>query len=285
MNHDPWHAAPEVLARYAAGTIGQVDACSLEAHLLTCARCREDLSTAIEPARSALVWGDIVDQIDAPRPGPVEWLLLRLGVSDHQARLLAATPSLRLSWLLAVVATLAFSVAAAHAGPGGGALFLVLAPLLPLAGVAAAYGPAWDPTAEVTAACPVSGVRLTVTRSVAVVGTTMVLSLGAALALPVRDGATVAWLLPALGLSLGTLALGTYLEPARAAAALAGLWVAVSAASIWSAMVTGVALRTAARQLIAFQPAGQVAFLVAAVAAAAVLIARHDTIAMRRSWP
>ena len=48
--------------------------------------------------------------------------------------------------------------------------FLALAPLLPLAGVAAAFGAALDPTYEIGLAAPLSAVRLLLLRTVAVVG-------------------------------------------------------------------------------------------------------------------
>jgi hypothetical protein len=91
-----------------------------------------------------------------------ERLLVRLGVADHTARLLAATPALRGSWLLAVAVTLAFAVLAAWARPGPDAIlaFLCVAPLLPLAGIAVAYGPGIDPTYEIGLAAPLRSFRL-----------------------------------------------------------------------------------------------------------------------------
>ena len=79
----------------------------------------------------------------------VERTLVHLGVRDHVARLLVATPSLHLSWFAAAAAALGFAVLAAVQRPDGLLFFLVLAPLLPVAGVAFAFGPyAHEPNQE-----------------------------------------------------------------------------------------------------------------------------------------
>lgn len=272
-----WHASPALMERYARGDVSDAAACSVEAHLVGCAACRELVATRADTARVDAVWLGILDELDAPAPGVVERLLLLLRVPDHQARLLAATPSLRLSWLLAITATLAFAVAAAHVGPGEGALFLVVAPLLPVAGVAAAYGRAFDPAAAVSTATPAAGVHLVAVRSAAVLSTTIGLSLLAGVAVPGGGVAAWGWLLPGLGLSLATLAAATVVDATRAAAALAGAWLAGTGLSIWSAMGGGAAAAAAARDALAFRPAGQVGFLALALAATAVLVARRHT--------
>lgn len=277
MNDTTWHASPALVERYAAGDVSDATAYSIEAHLMACEECRLLVATRTDQDRANVVWNLILDEVDAPRVGPVEWLLHRAGGADHTARLLAATPSLRLSWLLAVVVTLLFAVTAAWAGPGNGALFLLVAPVLPVAGVAAAYGRGFDQAAEISAAAPTSGLRLVVLRTVAVVGTTIVLSLAASLAIPDQGVVTVAWLLPALGLTLATLAAGTVVDTTYAAVALSAAWTAGVGLSTWSAMGAGATLSSAARDAFAYQPVGQLAFLALALVAAAVLVARRDT--------
>lgn len=276
MNDTTWHASPALMERYAVGDVSDATAYSIEAHLMACEECRLLVATRTDQDRADVVWNLILDEVDAPSVGPVEWLLHRAGVADHTARLLAATPSLRLSWLLAVVGTLLFAVTAAWAGPGDGALFLLLAPVLPVAGVAAAYGRGFDQAAEISAAAPTSGVRLVVLRTSAVVGTTMVLCLAASLAIPDQGAVTTAWLLPALGLSLATLAAGTVVDATRAAVALSAAWVGGVGLSIWSSMGAGAALSAAARDAVAYRPTGQLAFLTLSLVAAAVLVARRD---------
>jgi hypothetical protein len=190
-------------------------------------------------------------------------------VRAHTARLLAATPSLRASWLLAIVAALAFTVLAADAGPRGTLLFLTLAPILPLAGVALAYGPQVDRLHELGAAAPLSGFRLLLLRSAAVVATTTLLAGGAGLFLPGAGGVAAAWLLPALALSLLTLALSARLEPVQAAGGLAAGWVAVV---ISAQREAGGEAALAEGDYAAFGVTGQLICLSLALACAAVLV-------------
>ncbi len=77
-----WHADPTTLARYAADDLPFAAAASVEAHLLACADCRAALVPAAAPrldvTRLDRIWDDVVDAADAPRPGLVERLLLKL---------------------------------------------------------------------------------------------------------------------------------------------------------------------------------------------------------------
>ena len=97
-----WHVETEVLEGYASGSADDAHAFSIEAHVLACADCRARMSKLVEPERVERMWAEVEDRLDAPRPTYVERLLRRAGASDHVARLLAATPSLSLSWLGAV---------------------------------------------------------------------------------------------------------------------------------------------------------------------------------------
>src|SRR4030095_3239709 len=95
-----WHASEELLRRYAAGGLDTASAWSIESHLPGCADCRRLAGPLVAPQRT--------------RP------------SEPTARLLAATPSLTLSWLLAVGLVLAFALEAAlvTGGREGFTLFL-----------------------------------------------------------------------------------------------------------------------------------------------------------------
>ncbi|MBA3742280.1 MAG: zf-HC2 domain-containing protein, partial [Sporichthya sp.] len=97
-----WHLDDESARRYADGTAGQPFAASAEAHLTACADCRGLLVPLVDRVRVEAIWDVVAERVDAPRPGPVERALRRIGVGSDTARLLAATPSLRASWLLAV---------------------------------------------------------------------------------------------------------------------------------------------------------------------------------------
>ena len=108
--------------------------------------------------------------------GLLERGIVRLGVPDHVARLLASTPSLRLSWLAAAAVAIGFSAWAANAGADGRLVFLAVAPVLPVAGVAAAYGRWADPSHELATTAPFSGLRLLLLRTLAVLVVTTVVT-------------------------------------------------------------------------------------------------------------
>jgi len=154
-----------------------------------------------------------------------ERALTRVGVPEHTARLIAATATLRVSSVLAAAVALGFSVLAARAGPRGVVMFLALAPMLPLAGVAATFGPGVDPTYEIARAAPTRAFRLLLVRGTAVLAVTLVVSGVAALTLPQLDWTASAWLLPSLALTVASLALATFVPPIQAAVAVAWLWV------------------------------------------------------------
>jgi Putative zinc-finger len=219
-----WHADPAVLTRYAEGSLDDARAYSLEAHLLACERCRAVVPAASFGSALDTVWARIDATISAPPARRVERILTACGVPDHVARLLAATPSLRLSWFGAVAATLAFAAVAARAGRQGVLAFLIVAPLVPLAGVAAAFGPGVDPAYEVALAAPVRGSRLLLVRALAVLAASLLLIGTAALALP-EAWTSAAWLLPSLGLAVASLACSTLWSPMASMAGVASAWV------------------------------------------------------------
>lgn len=267
-----WHLAPDVLSRYAGGTVTDVDAHSVEAHLLACGPCRSAVGELVPRPRLEAIWTDIVIGLDAPRPTLVERLLRRIGVAEDQARLLAATPALSLSWLLAVSTALAFGVLASHLDDGRGfVVFLVVAPVLPVLGVAVSYGPGLDPTFDIGVAAPRRGWQLLLLRSLAVLASTVLLAAVAALVLPV-GAAAAAWLLPGLGLTLATLALSTAVRPAVAATTVVASWVAIVVLPL---------LMGGSPQLVA-GPAGQLGSAALAIVAAGILSRRLDTFELGR---
>lgn len=269
MNTNDAHLEPAWLERYVRGELDPARAFSVEAHLPACAVCRAQVATLVDPDRTARLWEAVELGIEAPRRAPVERLLVRLGVADGTARLLATTPALRPSWFAAVTAVLAFGVAAGSVrGDLGLMAFLLVAPLLPVAGVAVAYGQHVDPAHELGVAAPLSGLRLVLLRAVVVVATTAVLAGAAALLLPGLDWTAAAWLLPALGLTLAALGAATTAGPAGACAIVAATWV--------SAVL--VAWQMSGDPLTAFGTAGQLACLLAAAAGAAVLLARREAL-------
>jgi hypothetical protein len=267
-----WHGDTMLFEAYATGEIDGARALSLEAHLLECGSCRDGVARAADLERLEDVWTALSQQLDAPHPTLVERSLRLFGVPDHVARLLAATPSLRLSWFGAIAIALGFAVAAAHAGTQGILVFLLVAPLVPVAGVATAYGRGMDPTYEIGVAAPMRGLRLLLLRSVAVLCASLVLGGAAALALPTVTWTSAAWLLPSLALSATTLALSTVWPPMVAAASVGLAWIAIVVAAESLSSQTFAAVR----------PPGQLASIVVLSIAVVVLLSRRERLESRR---
>ncbi|QEV07111.1 hypothetical protein [Streptomyces prasinus] len=273
-----WHVPAEGLRAYARGELAAPMLWSADTHLTACAHCRGVLAEAADPVALDAGWERLDAELDAPRPGFLESLLLRLGVADHTVRLLAATPVLRRSWLGAVVAVLLLTVAAGHSGAATGSpgLFLALAPLLPLLGVALSYGPALDPTYEMAVVAPMHGFRLLMIRTVAVLGAVFGLNGLATLALPWYGAAALAWLLPALALSATGLALTARLGPVLAPSLVGGGWITL--------LLVGHAGRKAVTDPLApFTAAGQGVSALVAVLAAGLLFLFRDRFDLNRT--
>ncbi|MGX4690803.1 zf-HC2 domain-containing protein [Streptomyces sp. JNUCC 63] len=265
-----WHVTEEDLCAYDRGELAPPLLWSADAHLADCAGCRARLTAVADPAALDAGWERLDAELDAPRPGLLEGLLLRLGMADHTARLLAATPVLRRSWLLAVTAVLVMTAAAADTlrAPTSPTLFLALAPLLPLAGVALAYGPALDPTYEMAVVAPMHGFRLVLVRTVAVLAVGLGMNGLATLALPGYGLRALAWLLPALALTATGLALTPRLGPVLAPALTGGVWVGL--------LMVAATTHHEDTPLPPFTPAGQGAAAAVAALATGLLLLLRD---------
>lgn len=268
-----WHVEEEHIARYVHGDVDDVEAFAVETHVESCEHCRRRLAETTPPRRPDHIWASVLEIVDAPERGWFERFLVRAGLADHVARVLAATPSMRRSWVTGAAVALAFSVLAAYEGEGGLLLFLTLAPLLPVAGVAFGYGPGVDPTYEIGVAAPMNGFRLLLLRAAAVLTTTLALAALAALTLPHLDWRAAAWLLPALGLTLTSLALATAVTPERAAALVSGAWV----------VAVLVAEGRSSESLAAFRAPGQVTVAVLALASTVLVVRRQRVFDMEGS--
>ena len=265
-----WHVPGDVLTRFAVdpARIDDVTASSVETHLTGCAACRAVVAAEADPAALERSWQAVVDAVDRPQRGPVEWFLARL-VPAETARLVAATPALQLSWLAASVAMIGLAVAVSRT-TGSPAPFLVLAPLVPLAGVAAAFWPDADPGGEAGAATPLATGGLLLRRAQAVVASSIVVLGAGAVALPDLDPRAAAWLLPAILLTVTALAGSTWVAPYRAVAATASAW----AITLAVASVRGRAAGALAESAL-FAATGQMVFAALTVVAMAALVARR----------
>src|SRR5882672_5986967 len=224
-----WHLDLEAIRRYAQGAVPPDLAASAEAHLMKCVACRGLISSYVDTRRVETIWHEVVDRVDAPRRSGPERMLVRLGIGEATARLVAATPALRGPWLLAVAVVLALAAWAAQFDERSLRMFLVVAPLGPLAGVAVAFAGGLDPTREIGLAAPYSGLRLLLIRTTAVLAVTVPIVAATGLALPGSKWLAAAWLLPTAGLICAALALTARMTPVVAVGAVATAWVLVTA--------------------------------------------------------
>ncbi|MFI9007394.1 zf-HC2 domain-containing protein [Actinosynnema sp. NPDC053489] len=238
------HPSAGAIARYAAG--GELPAdllWAVEAHLETCETCRLRLADAAPPPVTALttaVWARL-DPVGTPvrrRPRLPRWV----------------TPS-PLPWL----GMTAFVVLAAVAADGllsRGAMssaVLLVAPIVPVLGVAAAWSRGMDPARELVASTARAGLQLVLRRTLAVL---VVVLPGLLLGGRLTGASPAYWLLPCLGVTAATLALGGLIGVRRAAVATTASWavlvigpavvvggvpgvLAPGAAPVWAAVLVG----------------------------------------------
>lgn len=267
-----WHAPPDSLARFARSpeSLDEVTASSLEQHLITCGECRAEITRAADPTALDESWHAVADVIDRPHHTFAERALGRLGMPDDLARIVGATPGLRLAWLATTV-LLATAAAAMARDTGSVSAFLVLAPLVPLGSVALAFLPTEEPGGEAAAATPLFGPALVVRRSLAVLVPTFVILAVAGLALPELTSGGALWILPGLALTLTSLALATYVRITLAAGALAAGWVTLlTSVSVLDGLAAPVA------ETAVFGPLGQAIALALVLLAAGGLYRRRD---------
>jgi hypothetical protein len=282
-----WHPPVGLLAGYAAGAADPVVAWSVETHLEACAACRTAMSAHLDGERLARNRAVLLALTALPDGGWLWRLVCRCGMPDHLLRLLTATSSLRRAWLLAVIGVLTVVTGEAvlarylwsNAGRGAGVAwhpgaaelvpFLTVGPLLVLAGVAAAFMPALDPSYRLAVAAPFSGLTLLLVRSVAALVAALIPVVGAAFILPGPAWLPAAVLLPSLAVCALALAAVTAVGPVTAVVAAAVLWVGPV-----------VLLAVTRSPLESVQGNGQALCALVLVAAAAVVFVRRNRLEM-----
>ncbi|GGZ29145.1 membrane protein [Streptomyces inusitatus] len=231
-----------LIEEYARGGTGLAvdEVWALEAHLEKCRDCRDRLSAAVTadaPAVAALteaVWSDLEHRLASAVPAPARRL---------RARLSAWTTPAMTPWLAMVLAVALLALLLDLAGPGSGqvSLVLLLAPVLPVCGVAASWSRGLDPAYELTAATPRAGLQLVLRRTVSALAVVIPALLAGGWATGVT---AVQWLLPCLAFTSLTLALGGVIGVSRAAVALVAAWAAVVVAPTLATSRTAAALQT-----------------------------------------
>jgi len=211
----------------------------------------------LAPTRMAENLHSIHAELDAPAEPRLARVLRRFGVPDLTIPLVTATPALRRSWFVAVAIAILFSLSVASNNTGAGvdriAVFLTLAPLVPLLGVALAFGRGVDPTHDLVVAAPRDTFAVFLIRALTVLVASSAILLLSSLLLPDGGAFRVAWLLPAIAISAITLAASSRFDPRRAAAIVG---------SSWLVLVIIVAGATSSSAM--FGPATQLASLIAA---------------------
>jgi hypothetical protein len=263
-----WHVDDELLRLWVDGRASSVSSTSVEQHLVRCATCRGRVSATLVTEVPATVpdleqvWAGIRDDIELPRQSRARRALQALGVSESDAMLFASAPAMRVAWLNSVALVLAFVAGAALFGNTRGVfVFLLVAPLVPMLGVALAYSADAETALEQEAATPYSPVRLVLLRSVAVLVTSLPLVVVGGLLFPAAVAA--AWLVPALGFTAVLLAASTWYDPVQSAVALATGWVL----AVTFASVNGVTNAV-------YEPLALVLYAVAGTGALVVLVVR-----------
>lgn len=271
-----WHIAAAQLAAYIDDDLDYARSASVEAHLTVCETCQSALrlATSQVPAlagRHADSWERLTDRVDEPRLGWLERTLVRCGVGEGTARVITASEPTGRAWIAAfavlVVATV-FSMVASEAI--GVATFVLLVPALPIPAVALAYGAWGEPAYELAVVAPYSSARRLLLRTL----TALVVSLpvAALLSLAVPEVQPVLWLLPALALTLLTLAALTFVRPLYAAAGVAVAWLLVNLAALPGARGSVDRLLDLLPQA---QAGGQIALATLCAVAATLIVARR----------
>jgi hypothetical protein len=266
MNASTWHLDEATLRAYADGHPLSVVGSSVEAHLVDCATCRVRLGELMPRQDVDRAWAAIRAHVETPPRSVPERLIRWLGASAETARLLVAVPAFRGAWLLGLLVTL-FAGIAASFGEYGVALFLIVAPLAPVVGVAASFGGDADPSHELVTVTPYSALRMLLLRTAGVLATSVPVTLLAGLALPGPAWVGVAWLTPAAA----GVALVLLLAPVFGSTATA-----TTLAACWSAAVVFTSRTSDPVDVV--EPTMQLLFAVLTLVAVSGLAIRHPSL-------
>ncbi|MCQ4045118.1 zf-HC2 domain-containing protein [Streptantibioticus rubrisoli] len=240
------HASMRLIDEYAVGdvTMAADTVWALEAHLETCAPCRSRLAACV--ATEAPGIAALVDTVRAGLEPQLDAAGRAAPSRRHRPRWVSSwlTPGMT-PWLaMTVVVTLMALLLDAVASPsffGDASPVLLIAPVLPLCGVAASWSRGLDPAHELTASTARAGLPLLLRRTTAV----LVVVLPGLLVGGWLTGTMTAaqWLLPSLAFTSTALALGSVVGVTRAATGLAVAWGVVVVVPAWATGHVPLALR------------------------------------------
>lgn len=269
-----WHVDDAHLLAYVQRSERSFATASIEAHVLECEQCRISLAslrrTSPESASAQSdTWAGITMRIDRPRR-TLSTVVPALQVSLGSMPLVGSTVG-------AAVALLATLGAIGIVAPRSSLwVQLALAPLAPVVAAALAFQPGLDPAGYIAEATPLAGGRVPYMRALAASLVSLIAGLlvGVFVSMPVD--ATLAWSLPGLAFATCVIAAGTWVDPARVAAALSLGW-ALLVAGWWNRW-RGIPARQAIGHLVLHQRGTQVACLIVATLAVAVSYERRHAL-------
>lgn len=244
-----WHAAEAALLAYAHEESSDVEAWSVETHLVSCRLCRDRVNVAVDGTELAgeiarhkrRIRSSVAPEIPGLTP-PAPAIAPTARTASHAGprptrRLAVVSRTLlgRTPWFVAItlvtVLTVFLDLLWRQLAPGTtwrlDSIVLLVGPVLPLAGVAFVCSTSTDPCAEVVLSTPSAGLRMVLWRTLSV----LVVALPLTVALGATSGSVTAGalLLPTLAMTVGTLALGTRVGLEVAAALVGGGWLVVVA--------------------------------------------------------
>ncbi|MDH3752371.1 MAG: hypothetical protein OEU32_00760 [Acidimicrobiia bacterium] len=258
----------DLIHRYRRSTLTRDELVKVELELQRSPAWRSALNDTVDAHRLGATWAAVEGSLDAPTPSRLERAATRLGAPQHLTRIMGATPNLRRAWMVSAVVLLLFGLAVSNGERETAtiALFLSIAPLVPVFGVGLVYGPGADPAHEMATVTPMGGLRLVVLRTLMALLTSLVVVGIAAVLVEERSILIAAWLLPAVALSAATLAVSSFVPIRNAAAGVAAGWLTLVV--IWA--------RIADDGVAAFRLPGQLVAAVALAVSVAVIAARRD---------
>ena len=222
-----WHVEPSVWEAYVAGRLDLAAEASVETHVVGCAACRAAAKAHVAPEAAEAVWAQVRGTISAPPLALPLRVLRRARIRDDDLVAVSAADSLMVPWAVAVGFAVACACVVGLAGLGSvnrDMAFLVMAPLIPVLAVVAAFD-ALDPLREVAAPTPYSKLRLALLRATACLVVAVPATTAIGLVVPGMEDLAFVWLAPSLGLTVGALVLITWFEAQVAGALIASLWV------------------------------------------------------------
>jgi hypothetical protein len=251
-----------VLERYVDGRLDRAAQASVETHLSACSGCQR-LVADTSPVDTDALWSRVVVEVESPDIPVLVRLLQKAGLRETDGVVLSVSSPLHLTWVLAFVVTLGFTLAAALLGGESGRLvFVTIAPLVPVLGVVWAFD-STDPLRGLMATTPYSKFRLSLLRTWVVCVAAVPTTIGLGLLLPGSGRIAVAWLGPALALTTIGLLLLSWWDARHTAAALVIAWLTVI-----------VLLRMRDQADLAVQAPLQVVYAAVTLAAVALLLVR-----------